>query len=569
MEQVKARKFKFRTWMADFIELTNFALPLGAWKSSREIILSILLSSLGVNIMALVFPLTLLQIYDRIIPNQAIDTLVWLFIAVLISLLIGALLKIARIYIGAWADAKFEHVIGCQALDKILNCNLSEYEKEGSGRHLKRISALSMLRSFYAGQALISLVDVPFAVIFLAMIAYIGNWLVLVPIIVIVGIFYAAFSNTTIFQVFLNQRRDHDDRRLNFIVETITKVHTIKSNTMEAQMLRRYERLQKYSSFYDYKMTQQSTNLLADSVSLSQLTIIMIVAFGSAMVFNGKMSMGALAACTLLAGRCLQPVSTLTGMWSRLQTIKVAHEELDKVLNMESDTSSDMQPVENLSGKIVFENVSFRYSRDEPLILNECNLTVMPNETISISGEGLSGKSSIIWLILKLLKPMSGRILFDDLDSAMIEPASLHQQIGYLPQKTVLFQGTILDNITLFEDEYETRAKQLAEQVGLSSFVEHLPDGYDTKIGTQASETLPRGILQRIVIARALIHNPKIILFDEANVTLDMEGDKKLKELLEKLSKDHTIIIITHRPSISKLAQKHYVLIEGKLRLSE
>lgn len=569
MELVARVRATLRNIVIDFIERVNFGLPLQAWKNTQEIVYSIIFATLAINILALIFPLTLLQIYDRIIPNQSMTTLIWLAVAVIISLILGAFLKVVRTYVGAWADARFEHVVGCRAFDKILNCNLSEYEKEGSGRHLKRISALNMLKNFYVGQALVSIVDIPFIFIFLILIAYIGTWIVFVPIAVIFLVFYVTFSNTTLFQTLLEERQDHDDRRLNFIVETISKVHTIKSNTMEAQMLRRFERLQKYSSFYDYKMTQHSAHLMSDSVSLSQLTIVMVVAIGSTMVFNGALSVGGLAACTLLAGRCLQPVNMIISMWSRLQAIKVAHEEISKVLSMESELKDDLKKVENIKGKIVFDKIYFRHEEEQSFLLKDFNLTIMPNETISISGEGVSGKTTILWMILKLVKPQSGKIFIDDQDIQTLDPVSLRRFISYMPQQAVLFQGTLLENLTLFEEQYETRAKQLCEKVGLLSFIEHFPDGYDTKIGTQSAEALPRGIMQRVVIVRSLIYDPKIILFDEANTTVDMEGDKKIRELLQNLSKNHTIIIVSHRPSIVALAQKQYVIEDGKLRLTE
>ena len=215
------------------INFTNFALPIKTWHSTREIVTSILLASFLINLLSLVFPLTLLQVYDRIIPNQSVSTLVWLVIAVFIAITLTALLRVLRSYVGAWADAKFEHIVGCKAFNTIMQCSLSEYEGEGTGKHLKRINALNTMRDFYAGQAMVSLVDVPFVVIFLLLIGYIAGWLVLVPIAMISLLLFATFMSSDKMRKLLLARQDHDNRRLNFIVETLSKIHTIKSNHAE------------------------------------------------------------------------------------------------------------------------------------------------------------------------------------------------------------------------------------------------------------------------------------------------------------------------------------------------
>jgi ATP-binding cassette subfamily C protein LapB len=554
-------------WLKTWMKTSGFSLLMGAWKNDKEIIYSVLLASLIINILTLVFPLTLLQVYDRIIPHQSRGTLIWLTILVFTALIISAFLKIVRSYVGAWADAKFEHHNGCRAFNSLLGSKLSLYEKEGSGRHLKRMTALSSLKQFYAGQALIALVDVPFIFLYLALIAYIANWLVLAPIAIIIMAFVTTLNNTAQFQKKLIERQDHDERRLNFIVETLSKIHTIKSNTMEAQMLRRFERLQKSSSSYDYQITQGSAALISDSIVFSQVTVVLVAGLGSALVFNGILSLGILAACILLAGQCLQPVNSLLSMWGRLQTVKIAHQELNRIMAMVPESNSTLQPLREIEGKIEFIDLNFQYPDKEFFILNNINLTIEPRETISITGEGLSGKSTLLSLLLKLNTPTSGHILIDGKNIDLLSPESLRQGIGYMPEQAVLFKGTILQNLTMFRDEYDVRARLLSRETGLSSYVEQFPDGYETKVGYQATATLPRGLIQHIVIIRALVSDPKIILFDEANITIDMEGDRRIIELLKNLRGKHTMILVSHRPSVLAIAHRNYLLEDGKLRL--
>lgn len=549
------------------IKDTWIELPISAWGNAREVIFSILLASFVINILALAFPLTLLQIYDRIIPNEALTTLTVMCLGVFVALLISAVMQVIRSYIGSWADAKFEHVMGCKAFSQLLNSDLMSYEQDGSGRHLKRISALAQLKNFYAGQAITSLVDLPFVVIFLFLIAYIGHLLIVVPLFIIGLYIYSTWSTSGVIVKFLKTRQDHDERRLNFLVETISKIHTIKSNTMEAQMLRRYERLQKSSSLFDYRITETSGFMLTNSMSLSQLTIVLVVALGGVLVFHGELTMGALAACTLLSGRALQPVNTLISVWNRLQLIQIAKDEFEKILKMEPESKPDLPVVKEVKGEIIFDKISLQYNPNSPFIFENLSLHIPANEAISISGEGLSGKSSLLWLILGMIKPTSGRILIDGTDIKNININSLREHIGYMPQNAALFQGTVLENLTMFDDNYVESAYKISEAVGLEEIVRSFPEGYDLKVGYQASDSIAVGIKQRIAIVRSIVRNPPIVLFDEANIALDMVGDKKIRELLSSMLGKHTIIIISHRPSILALANKHYVLENGTLRL--
>lgn len=563
-EQVQEEKQGF---VSKLLALKELALPLKSWGETRDIIACILLASLLVNMMSLVFPLTLLQIYDRIIPNQSVSTLTWLVVAVAISVIIIVVMRLLRGYVSAWADAKFEHIIGLEAFKKIMQCNLMEYEREGTGKHLKRLNALNTMRDFYAGQLLVSIVDVPFIFIFMILIAYIAGWLVLVPIFMVLVLFTSALLGTSKMSHLLTSRLDHDNRRLNFIVETLSKIHTIKSNTMEAQMLRRFERLQKSSSLQDYHVTRSGSNMMSESMTLSQLSLAIVVALGSIMVFHGNLTVGGLAACTLLVGRSLQPVSSVISLWSRMEAVKIAREEFDKVLTMRPESNPGLKKVETLRGEIEFKQVDFQHDADSPLIFNDLSIKISPNETISIQGDSATGKSTFFWLLMNLIKPTKGSILLDGQDIMTLDPYSLRQNIGLMPEDAIIFQGTIMENLTMFCSELEEKALEASKKVGLAGIIQHLADGYDTLVGQQAVANLARGVAQRIVIARALVRDPSIILFDEANVALDMDSDNKVRTLLQELQGTCTIILISHRPSYLSLAQRKYVLEEGRLRL--
>jgi len=476
-------------------------------------------------------------------------------------------MKVSRSYVGAWADAKFEHVVGCQAFQRITECSLLEFEREGSGKHMKRLNSLGTLRDFYAGQAIVSLIDLPFVVILLALIAYIAGPLVFVPIVMLTIFLSLAVQNAKRFKTILDDRRDQDDWRSNFIIETLSNIHTVKSVAMEAQMQRRYERLQRASASSDHDVSVRSSKSAGMGASLSQLTLVAVVSFGSLLVIRGDLTIGGLAACTLLSGRCLQPVNMVVGLWSRLQAIKIARDELDELLQTKEESAPELPDISKLEGKFELQNISFRYADDAEWLFKDISLKVAPKEVIGITGSGLSGKTTMAWLLMGMLKPTSGSILLDDQDASQFNASSYRKQIAYLPQQSILFSGTIMENLTLFrEDEYHERALAAAHAVGLKDVIEHLPEGYDTQVANQAIESLPRGVNQSIAIARALLFKPAIVIFDEANIAIDMQGDIIIKSMLQKVIGKSTLILISHRPSILELAQKNYVLEDARLR---
>ncbi len=550
------------------VEITDFAMPIGAWQSARHVIGNILLASFLVNTLSLAFPLALLQVYDRIIPNVAITTLVLLIIGVGIALIIEAIMRVVRSYVSAWADARFEHVIGCDAFNYLIQSKLKDYEADGSGIHLKRINSLNLLRDYYAGQAIITIIDIPFVFIFLAIIYYIAGWLVLVPAAMLILFLGVAVVRARNFQSLLEDRHVQDDRRFNFLIETLSNIHTVKSITLEAQMLRRYERLQKTSSSHDYGISNQSSGSVLQGLLMSQGTLVLVAAFGSVLAINGMLTVGGLAACTLLSGRCLQPVNTIVQVWTRSQAIKIVRKELAKIFSLPKEETKGLPKLYVKKGEIEFRNVSFSYSPESAPTIKNLNLKINEHETIAIKGGGQSGKSTLLWLILGVVDPTEGSVLVDQQDLLQVQPHSIRQKIAYLPQQGVLFNGTIMENLTMFSGpEHYHAARKAVEQVGLSQVIERLPKGFDTILADQANETFPRGLKQRLCIARALVHKPKIILFDEANTAIDMQGDLILKNLLADLSKRTTMILISHRPSILELADRTYQLENGNLSL--
>ncbi len=529
-------------------------------------VFDILVASLFINLLSLAMPLSLLQIYDRILPNSSFNTLAMLIAGIALALLLEAALRIGRSYLSGWVGARFEHMAGCAAIERILSTSVNDFEKEGSGVHLERIGSLGTLKEFYAGQAMMTLFDLPFAFIFLMLISYLAGSLVFVPIVLISLFAFSAWVVGKALRGSLAERMEADERRFNFIIEVLGGIHTLKSMAMETQMLRRYERLQEACAKTDYDVTKHSSTAMGLGALFSQLTMFTVVGFGSTFVIDGQLTVGGLAACTMLSGRAMQPLQRAVGIWARFQSIQLARGKLREVFELQPESESNLPSIgNNYRGGVELRDVTLRFKDDGPALFENVNLKVEPGQIIGISGGNASGKSSLLYIMMGAMRPTSGQVLMDGMDLNELDPSSVRRKIGYLPQHGVLFNGTILENLTMFKPELEDKALRMARLLGLDDVVARMPLGYDTNVGNGAYDSLPRGIKQRVAIARALMTDPVVLLFDEANAAMDSAGDRVLTEFLEQARGKRTLILVSHRPSLLKMADEIYDLNDGNL----
>jgi len=529
-------------------------------------IMDILIATALINVLSLVMPLALLQIYDRILPNEALNTLLLLILGIAGALILEALLRVGRTYLSGWMGARFEHMAGCAALERVLSTSINEFEKQGSGVHLERMSSLSTLKDFYAGQAIMTLFDLPFAVLFLALISYLAGSLVFVPVVLIILFAINAIRVGYRLREAIADRMVADERRFNFIIEVLSGIHTLKAMAMETQMVRRYERLQETCARCDYRVTTFGSSAMNMGALYSQLTLFAVVGFGSMYVIDGELTVGGLAACTMLAGRSMQPLQRAVGIWARFQSIQLARKKFREIFTLEPEAESDLTPLSSeFRGRIELRDVSLRFEDDQPALFSKINLSIEPGQIVGISGDNASGKSSLLYLMIGAMRASKGDVLIDGENINDLNPESVRRRIAYLPQHGVLFNGTILDNLTMFKPEFEDKALRIANLLGLDELVARMPHGYETKAGNGAADSLPRGIKQRIAIARALMSDPTVLLFDEANSAMDSAGDKVLSEFLAHAKGKRTLILVSHRPSLLRMADVVYDLADGTL----
>lgn len=539
---------------------------LGAFTTLRSSLRDLTVVSLFVNGLSLALPLLLLQVYDRILPSAGLDTLVLLVVGVLVALMLDAVLRIGRSHITGWIGARFEHVAGCRAFERIVSTNIQDYAREGSGAHLERMTALGTVKDFYAGQVLLTLLDLPFAALFLTLIWYLGGELVLVPL-VMLGLFAisAVVVGARLHQA-LNERLTWDDRRFNFIIEVLNGIHIVKAMAMEAQMMRRYERLLESCSKGDHRAVLSSAAALNVGAFFSEITMVAVVGFGSLLAMDGRLTIGGLAACTLLAGRALQPLQRAMNVWTRFQTIRLARKRVKRIFQAVPEAATgEIADAAEIKGMVELDDVSFRYDADSREIVSGANVRIAAGECIALAGGNGSGRSTLLELMLGVLRPTDGAVRVDGHDISSFDPSALKKQIAYLPEQGEVFKGSIMENITMFDAALTDRAVEIAIELGLDRVVDTMPMGWDTMIGDAAMDSLPPGIKQRIAIARGLVTEPKIILFDEANMAIDSTGDAFLRAALERRKGKCTMVLITYRPSLLKLADRVFECSGGTL----
>jgi ATP-binding cassette, subfamily C, bacterial LapB len=523
------------------------------------------LASLFLNVLGLALPMSLLQVYDRILPNKSVGTMVLLLTGVLAALILESILSFGRSYVTSWVGARFEHKAGLAALDRLVMSGIHDFEKEGSGVHLERMGSLATVREFYAGQALLTLLDLPFALLYLTLVAFMGGVLVLVPCVILLLFGLTAMRIGVSLRDAIQKRMTADDRRFNFIIEVLGGIPSVKAMAMETPMVRRYERLQESCAEGYHTVALKSADALGISSFFSQLTMIAVAGFGSIIVINGDMTTGGLGGGSLFVGRAMSPLQKALGVWTRFQTFILARERLTKLFEMPREAAHGLPELPRVKGKLELKGVGFRYNEKAPAIIEDVDITIEEGECVAISGGNGSGKTTLLAVMQGALRPTSGTVLIDGADVAQFEPQSVRDQIAYLPQSGVLFQGTILQNITMFRPDFDDVAVETAGLLGLDEVVATMAMGFDTPVGDGAYDSLPRGIKQRIAIARALVTNPRIVLFDEANTAVDSAGDNFLRVWLERAKGKRTLVLVTHRPSLVKLADSVYDLERGRL----
>lgn len=538
--------------------------------------LDVFLLSVALNILSLVLPLVVLQVYDRIIPERSMDTFTFLMLAIGGAIILDFVLRELRNRIMSWSAARFEHRAGTAAADSILSGEITALEQVPASVQLDRFAAVDAIREQQSGQSLITYADIPFVAVFLGLIWLIAGPLVFAPIALGIAALLAAIVLAGLLSGALRRRSDLDDDRYNFIFTVLNGIHTVKGLGLEAQLQRQYEAMLTPLAQSVERVAFLSFLGQAISPTFSNLAMVATAAFGSLLVVSGDITSGTLIACILLSGRALQPLSRLIALWVQSRTMKVAKEKLDALLTLPDEAdrfesaaqpSPDRRvPVVGREGAPAIEmsGVTVHYGRVDHPVLNQVDLRIPLGAFVTVSGAVGGGKTALLDVLAGLIAPDDGEMRYRGEKIGDLGVEAYRSIVGFARQIPQLYRGTLEDNLTSFGNREDLgRALMFARALGLDETIATMPKGLNTPLGDSATDQIPSSVQQQISLVRILAQGPQLLLLDEANSGFDLETDRRFRTLLTELKGRITIVMLTSRPSLISLSDLRLDIDQG------
>lgn len=541
----------------------DFSWFIPAMVKYRSLLLEVLGVSLLIQLFGLVSPLMFQVVMDKVLTNRAFGTLSVVCSALLISTVFETILTGIRNYVFAHTTNRMDVELGARLFRHLANLPLAYFGSRRVGDTVARVRELENIRNFLTGQALTAILDLLFSVVFLAVMLLYSLKLTLVVVASLP--LYAAISGALnpLFRLRLDAKFARGADNQAFLVETVSGMETVKSQAVEPQFTGRWDlQLAAYvaAGFRVSTLANIGQQLIQ---GVGKLVTVATLFLGAKLVIDGRLTVGQLIAFNMLAQRVSSPVLRLAQMWQDFQQVGISMQRLGDILNARTELPSNRQMLPSIVGAIDFEDVRFRYRADGPLILNNVSLKIRAGEIIGVVGRSGSGKSTLTKLVQRLYVAESGRIRIDGVDLSLADPAALRRQIGVVLQDNLLFSGTIYDNIALAQPGLPLdQVIQAAKQAGAHDFISEMPNGYATAVGEHGAG-MSGGQRQRIAIARALVGNPRILIFDEATSALDYDSESIIRDQMPTICKGRTVLIISHRLSAIRDANRILAMEKG------
>jgi ATP-binding cassette subfamily C protein LapB len=535
-------------------------------KSSWRIYRDVLFASLFINLFAVATPLFVMNVYDRVVPNQAIETLWVLAIGVFIVYLFDIVLKGLRGYFIEVAGKKSDIILSGFLFERALG---ARYDQRPSsiGSFASQFREFDSVRNFYTSSSIAALVDVPFVFLFLIVIYYVGDLLVWVPIIALPLILIYGWLMQKPIKNAIEQTFVASAQKNSTLIESLVGLESVKVLGAEGSLQRLWENSVGHVAHWGQRMRMLSLSVSLFSGFIQQVANVAIVIIGVYLIAERELTMGALIASVMLAGRALGPISQIATLLVNYDQTKTALSALDDIVSKTQERNPEKPFIKRPSfkGAIQFNKVNFNYPNEKQAALENISFTIQPNEKVAIIGRIGSGKTTIHKLLLGLYQPTEGSILFDGIDSQQIDPADLRAHMGYVPQDVILFAGSIKSNIVYGAPSTgDADIIRVAEVAGVKEFVDRHPLGFDRAVG-ERGEALSGGQRQSIGVARALLGKPTMCLLDEPTSAMDNSTEALVKENLSGELKDSTLILVTHKMSLLTLVDRVIVLDAGRL----
>ncbi len=533
----------------------------------RRLLGEVLLASFVLQLFALLTPLFTQVVIDKVLVHKGFTTLHVMAVGMLALALFDAVLGGLRTYLFAHTTNRIDVGLGAQLFRHLLALPLAYFEARRVGDTVARVRELEQIRQFLTSNSVTVVLDVVFTVVFLGVMWIYSSTLTLVVMASLPLYALLSVVITPTIRGRLNEKFSRGAENQSFLVEAVSGIQTVKALAVEPPLQRRWD--EQLAGYVRASFRATSLITVAGQVAsfIQKATTIAVMWVGAYQVIDGALSIGELIAFNMLSGQVSGPLLRMVNLWQEFQQVGISIQRLGDVLNTrpEPTYNATRTTLPQIVGQITFDEVTFRYRPDGPPVLQHVSLALQPGQIIGVVGRSGSGKSTIAKLVQRLYVPERGRILVDGVDLAQVDPAWLRRQVGVVLQENFLFNRSVRDNIALADPGLSMdRVMQAAKLAGAHEFILELPEGYDTSVGEHGC-ALSGGQRQRIAIARALVANPRILIFDEATSALDYESEAIIQRNMAQICKGRTVIVIAHRLSTVRLSNRIYVIDRGQL----
>lgn len=532
------------------------------WKIYREVIAA----SCMINVFALASTIFIMNVYDRVIPNQAYETLWVLAIGVLVAFVFDFILKNLRAMFLDVAGRKADVEISAKLFEQMLGMQLAS-RPASAGVLAANMREFETIRDFFTSATMAALIDLPFTAFFLIIIAIIGGPIVFVPLLAVPLVILGGWVLQKPMERIVKESLHENALKNALLFETITGLEAIKTQAAEGHTQRKWEELTDKASQTSVRSRRVSAFALNYSVFIQQATSVGIVIAGVYLISNAVISMGALIACVILSGRAMAPLAQVAGLMTRFNQSWQSYKQLQDLMDkpVERPAGKHFISMPRVEGKIEFRNVVFAYPGQTRPAINDLSFSIEPGDHVGIIGAVGSGKTTIERLLLNLYQPTSGAILLDGTDVRQIDPGDLRRNIGGVQQGEQLFFGSVRENITMgHETAPDGAVLRSAELAGVTEFLRDTETGLDTPVG-ERGEALSGGQRQSVAIARALLYDPPVMVLDEPTASMDPASENRLRKRLHKITENKTVLLITHKGAMLSLVNKLILIDRGRL----
>ncbi len=534
-------------------------------KFKKEFI-QVLIAVFVVQILGILTPVMTQVVVDKVLVHKSMTTLKVLAIGIMVVYVYELILGLAKNYVFTHTTNRIDVMLSSKLFKHLFALPLKYFESRKVGETVARVRELDTIRSFLTGTPLSSIIDLIFIIVYIVVLFFYSTKLTLIVLASIPVYAILSAVITPLYKKRLDEKFNAGAETQSFLVESVTGVQTVKAFALEQKFESKWEDLQSNYVKAGYKTSMVSATSGTIGKFIQQTFDLLILVFGAKLVMSNVFSVGALVAFRMLSGRVSGPVLRLVQLWQEYQQANLSVKRIGDIFNNVTEKNTDcVGLIPTLEGKISFKNVRFRYNIEGSDVLNNISFDIEPNTIVGLVGRSGSGKSTVSKLVQRLYVPQSGKITIDGMDLSSINPVALRKQIGVVLQENFMFNGTVMENISIHLPSCGLEEViAAAKTAGAHDFITELPNGYNTVIGEKGLG-LSGGQKQRIAIARAIISNPRILIFDEATSALDYESESIIQNNLTSICKNRTVMIIAHRLSTLKDAQKIMVIDKGQV----